>query len=54
MWNCKKQKAKTNKQKITKLIDTENRSVVARAESWGIGIDKMGEESVKVQISSIK
>ena len=36
MWNLKKK----NNQKITKLIDTENRSVLARRGDWGLGIDK--------------
>ena len=38
--------------KITQLIDTENRLVVARG--GGLGMDKMGEGSQKVQPSGYK
>ena len=37
MWNLKKKKSK---QKITKLKDTENGSVLAKGGDWGLGIDE--------------
>ena len=46
MWNVKKQ---TNKHK---LIDTENKLVVARSGGWELG--KMGEVGQKIQTSSYK
>ena len=35
MWNEKNQTKQANKQKLTKLIDTENRLIVARGRVGG-------------------
>ena len=40
--------------KKPKLIDTENRLVIARVVGYGCGLDKMGEGGQKVQTSSYK
>lgn len=41
-----------NKTNIKKLIDTRNRSVVARGRGWWV--DDMGEDNQKIQTSSCK
>lgn len=47
MWNLKQ---KTNRK--IKLVDTENRFVIARCGDWGM--DRMGEAGQKAQTSSYK